>query len=91
MIKLDVQQSFILQEMKDMKDNLVKRVTELENKPPSAHEWSMHLDKDNDHENRIRGLEIFKENLQGRLWVMGSAIGAVATIISLVVEKFWIK
>ena len=52
-------------------------------------DFTNHLKADEDHEHRIRVLEVFKETLIGKMWGIGVLVSLVGGIVSLLVSHFW--
>jgi ribosomal protein S26 len=75
-------------------DQIQVDVTSLKNQTSFYVNRTEHLEVvrvQSDHETRTRSLEVFKENIQGRMWAIGTLISLLATIAGVIIEHFIVK
>lgn len=93
---LSVHLSYIRRDIDEIKNNQIKANDEMRNKLDSitnsyvtAHDFGEHLKADEDHELRIRTIEEFKSNLNGRMWAIGAVAGALSGLLGIVISHYW--
>lgn len=71
--------------IKEIKDTLKEMSTQY----VPRHDYEEHLKADEDHENRIRKVEVEQTALSGRILGIITTVGAVFAIISLIAGHYW--
>lgn len=70
-------------------DEVIRKLDELASIYVSNETFKEHLKADEDHENRIRLIEEFKDTLTGKLVSAGVFMGIIFSIVSLAINHFW--
>ena len=89
---VNIHLGFIVQTMAEMKVDIKEtknQVQSLKDSFITSSVFSEHLKSDEDHEDRIRVIEKFQENLSGRIWGIGGTVAAACSILSVIISHYW--
>ena len=76
---------FIKKDINEIKGTLIKNTETF----VKVDEFKDHKVADEDHEKRIRNLELFKDTLLGKMWGIGVSAGSVMSLMGVLVNHFW--